>query len=231
MKSHGELLQFIDGDPRLRALFAYVRPRLPADPGHDLAHALRVARWAIHLSSDRDNPTVVIAAALVHDIVHVPKDAPERANASGLAAQEARRVLPGIGFDGADVDRIAGAVHDHSFSRGATPTTDLGRALQDADRLDALGAIGIFRTVSTGALMNARYFDPDDPWAEHRALDGLAYTVDHFFVKLLRLPATMHTAAGHAEAQRRAAAMEAFLGQLADEIGVERPLDEMARGE
>ena len=117
------------------------------------------------------------------------------------------------------MDRIAEAVRDHSFSRGAVPETALGRSLQDADRLEALGALGLFRCVSTGTRMGARYFADDDPFARERPLDDRAFSVDHFYAKLLGLPATMLTDVGRAEATRRAAFLEMTLAQLASELG------------
>lgn len=202
----------------LGELLAEVRARLDGDPGHDVAHFLRVARWTLRIGGGEVDRREAIAAALLHDVVNVPKDSPERARASELCAGVASELLPRHGFARDAIDRIAEAIRDHSYSRGATPATPLGRALQDADRLEALGALGIFRTATCGARMGALYVHPDDPWAERRELDDTRYTVDHFFVKLLALPATMCTEAGRAEGERRVAFMRAFLDQLAAEI-------------
>ncbi len=204
-------------------LYAEARERLDDDPGHDVAHCLRVARWAVRLGAGAVDRREAIAAALLHDVVNVPKDSPDRARASELSAAVARELLPRFGFAADAVDRIADAVRDHSYSRGATPETPLGRALQDADRLEALGALGIFRTATCGAKMGARYFHPDDPWARGRPLDDVRFTVDHFFQKLLGLAETMNTAAGRAEAERRTAFLRAFLEQLGHEIGEPPP--------
>jgi uncharacterized protein len=81
----------------------------------------------------------------------------------------------------------------------------------------------VFRTITCGARMGARYFHPEDPWAEGRALDDVRYTLDHFFEKLLKLEATLHTEAGRAEARRRTDFMRATLRQLGDEIGAPPP--------
>lgn len=207
----------------LEELLEQVRARLDDDPGHDLSHCLRVALWTARLGGEGVDRREALAAALLHDVVNLPKDSPDRARASELSAEVARDLLPRHGFDAAAVERVAEAIRDHSYSRGATPTGALGRALQDADRLEALGALGILRTASTGARMGARYFDPDDPWARDRALDDLRFTVDHFFEKLLGLADTMTTEAGRAEARRRAAFMRAFLEQLGSEIGEPPP--------
>lgn len=217
------LLTFIDADASLRALRDELEPLFDDDPGHDLAHCLRVALWTIRLA-ETIRPRDAIAAALLHDIVNLPKDSPERSRASERSADVARELLPRFGFDAPTIDVIAAAIRDHSYSRGATPTSELGQALQDADRLEALGALGIFRTVSTGTRMGARYFHPKDPWAQERVLDDKSHTVDHFFKKLLALPDSMNTEAGRVEAQKRAAYLEGFLRQLGDELGEPPPV-------
>jgi len=210
-------------DPDLARLFAFAETRTSNDPGHDLAHCLRVAQWTVTLGQTLGvAPREAVAAALLHDIVNVPKNHPDRAKASTFSADVARTELPSFGFDPAATERVAGAIRDHSFSRGATPETALGDALQDADRLEALGVIGLMRCISTGTLMGARYFHDADPWARDRPLDDLAYSVDHFETKLLRLPDTLRTAAGRAEAQRRAAYLQHTLGELSHELGLPR---------
>lgn len=223
MKNLHALLASIEDDERLRRLRDIVAARLDDDPGHDLSHALRVALWTTRLGGAEVAPRAAIAAALLHDVVNLPKDSPERSQASERSAEVAEALLPDHGFSADDVRKIAQAVRDHSYSRGATPTSPLGRALQDADRLEALGALGIFRTVSCGARMGARYFHDDDPWARERGLDDIAFTVDHFFQKLLSLESTMQTEGGRREAGRRTTFMRAFLDQLADEIGTPAP--------
>ncbi len=207
----------------LGALLEQASAALDDDPGHDLEHCLRVAGWTLRCAEAGVEAREALAAALLHDVVNVPKDDPRRAEASLLSAAEARRVLPPHGFGAEAVLRVVEAIEDHSYSRGAAPRSALGRALQDADRLEALGALGLCRTISTGARMGARYFEAADPWARARALDDRRYSVDHFFTKLLRLPGTLHTEVGRAEAARRAAFLERFLDQLADELGIARP--------
>ena len=218
--TRADLLQTIASDPGLDRLLGLARAELDDDPGHNLDHALRVALWTVRLGGDAIDPHEGIAAALLHDLVNLPKDAPDRHLASERSATEALPHLIEAGFDEAACERIHDAIRDHSFSRGAVPTADLGRALQDADRLEALGAIGLFRNISTGALMGSQYFHSADPWAKERALDDKAFSVDHFFVKLLHLPATMTTEAGRVEATRRARVVIATVDALAEELGV-----------
>jgi uncharacterized protein len=213
-----EVLERIDRDPGLRRVRELGLDDLADDPGHDASHALRVAVWTLRIHSDPREERNGIAAALLHDLINVPKDSPRRARASELSARAARPILEQAGFAPNATEAICQAIRDHSFSAGRTPTTELGRALQDADRLEALGALGIFRTISTGVAMGAHYFHPGDPWARHRELDDRAYTVDHFYRKLLLLPERMNTPVGRAEAERRVAFMRAFLEQLATEL-------------
>jgi uncharacterized protein len=218
-----DLSRLIDADPGLASLLVEVRKRLDADPGHDLAHCLRVALWTIRLGAEAVEPRCAVAAALLHDVVNLPKDSPDRSDASRRSAEVARELLPHHGFAPALVDLVAEAIVTHSYSLGRVPSSPLGEALQDADRLEALGALGILRTASCGARMGAVYFDNDDPWAQRRALDDRSFTVDHFFRKLLNLPSTMRTEAGRREALRRREPMVVFLRQLGAEIGVDPP--------
>ena len=217
------VLRTIDDDPALRALLRDVRARLDGDPGHDLEHCYRVAAWTARFCGAEIAPRIAVAAALLHDAVNVPKSSPDRPRASERSAALAADLLPRRGFDAAEVASICEAIRDHSYSRGARPSTTLGASLQDADRLEALGAIGIFRAVSTGTRMGAAYFHAADPWAAERSLDDRAYTLDHFFTKLLSLPETLCTEAGRAEARRRAALMADFVAALGREMGSPPP--------
>lgn len=210
----------IRDDPALSRLQDELVARLDGDPGHDLGHCRRVARWTLRLAEAPIEPRRAIAAALLHDVVNLPKDSPDRASASERSAEVARALLPGLGFAPEAVADVAEAIRDHSFSRGATPRTPLGRALQDADRLEALGALGLFRTVACGVRMGAAFFHPDDPFADGRELDDRRFTVDHFFCKLLGLPGTMLTEGGRREAERRVDIMRSFLRALARELDV-----------
>lgn len=213
----------IDGDPALRAVLAHVEQHFDTDAAHDIAHCLRVAGWTIRLADGAVPDRLSIAAALLHDVVNVPKNHLDRAFASERSAEVARRLLSELGFVPDDVDLVADAVRDHSFTRGATPTSTLGKALQDADRLEALGVIGTFRCIATGVRFDAEFFDANDPWASGRALDDKRYSVDHFFVKLLKLPSTFQTEEGRREAERRANVMRTLLRELGTELA--RPIE------
>lgn len=213
------MTEMIDTDPALRALVREVQSRLDDDAAHDMGHLTRVAEWTVRLAGDAADARLCIAAALLHDIVNIPKTHPDRARASEQSAAVSRELLPQFDFTTAEIDMIADAIRDHSFSRGAVPHSTLGKALQDADRLEALGVIGTFRCIATGVRFDAQFFHATDPWAAHRPLDDAQYSVDHYFTKLLTLPATFHTIGGRAEAERRAGVMRALLESLALELG------------
>ncbi len=219
MQTVKELQDWIQQHPKLSPLLAASAGE--SDAAHDRSHLLRVALWTMRLAPTVD-PLEATAAALLHDLVNLPKDHPERAKASEYSAAEAKPLLEKAGFSVDSIQRISEAILHHSFSRGTEPTSLLGKALQDADRLEALGAIGIMRLFSTGNRLGAKYFHPEDPWAKNRALNDNLFSVDHFFTKLLKLPATFHTPKGREEAKARAAVLENFIAQTATELGIPR---------
>lgn len=218
--TRAELLQRIALDPVLSRVFEHVRGLSADDAAHEVEHLLRVALLTLKLSAEQVEPRAAVCAALLHDVVNVPKNHPERARASQWSAAKARELLTGEALSEAQLAEIVEAIEDHSYSSGRRPRSALGEALQDADRLEALGALGIARTFSTGVRLGARYFHADDPWADARALDDKSFSVDHFFTKLLALPATLCTPAARVEAERRTEILRAFLSALGEEIGV-----------
>jgi uncharacterized protein len=110
------------------------------------------------------------------------------------------------------------AIEAHSYSAGIAPRTVEAKVVQDADRLDALGAIGLARCIAVGAALGRPVYESRDPFCREREPDDRGASVDHFYTKLLKLAATMQTAAGRREAGRRTAFLHAFLAQLESEI-------------
>jgi len=191
------------------------------DPAHDLAHFLRVVQTAKRLGEqEKAKMEILIPAAWLHDFVNIPKNDPRRSQASRLSAQAAILYLREVGYPEEYFSEIAHAIEAHSYSAGIEATSLEARIVQDADRLDGLGAIGIARVFSVGGLLERRIYDPRDPFAtQGRKLDDLTNTIDHFYVKLFNTVGTLKTAAGRIEGLRRAEFMQAYLTEFAKEIG------------
>jgi uncharacterized protein len=184
-----------DWKPRLMAIATSVNQD---DGAHDINHLHRVWNTAQSLLAGyrQADAMVVQAACYLHDLVNLPKNHPDRAQASRLAAQLACEKLSDAGFPADKLPGLAHAIEAHSFSAAITPTTIEAKIVQDADRLDALGAVGLARLFYTAGSMESALAHPTDPLASNRALDDRAYALDHIEAKLATLPASMQTEAG-----------------------------------
>ncbi|CAH9051677.1 putative protein YedJ [Pseudoalteromonas holothuriae] len=190
-----------------------------ADTAHDLTHIQRVVKTAKQLAEqEQADVAVVLPAAWLHDCVAVAKNHPDRPRASKLAADKAITFLRSIDYDESKLDAIHHAIVAHSFSANVMPETLEAKVVQDADRMDALGAIGVSRCMKVGGAIARHLYHPDDPFCELREADDMRYTLDHFFVKLLHIAEQMQTASAQAEARKRTDFMCTFLDQLKQEI-------------
>ncbi len=202
----------------------FVAARTAADPAHDISHVKRVVTTALQLTDiEQAKKEITLPAAWLHDCVQVAKDSPDRERASRLSADEAVHFLRDWGYPEAQLEAVHHAVAAHSYSANIPVRSKEAGVVQDADRLDALGAMGIARCLLTGGAMGSALYDPEDPFAQHRPLDDRAFMVDHFYRKLFKLPDTMQTEAGRAEAQRRANHMRLWLQELGREAGHRLP--------
>lgn len=194
--------------------------------GHDFGHVERVSRTAWELANHEPcDRRVVLAAALLHELVNHPKNH-ERTSLSGQdCALAARALLESIGTAPDLADRVAECVSNHGWSAGKAPPSLEAALLQDADRLDALGAIGLARCIATGVEMGAMLFHPGDPFALDRELDDKAFSLDHLARKLFRLPESFHTPAAREMAHSRALFLRQFVMRVAGELGLEPPAD------
>jgi uncharacterized protein len=190
-----------------------------ADGAHDGNHLDRVWRNARALLADYPgaDALVVLAACYLHDLVNLPKNDPARASASRRSAVLARERLPALGFPADKLDALAHAIEAHSYSAAITPQTLEARIVQDADRLDGLGAVGLARMFYIAGRMGSGLAHGSDPLALDRPLDDQAYSLDHIAVKLARLPGMMQTAAGRRLGEQRLALLEDFRQTFADE--------------
>lgn len=194
-------------------------PGARPDSSHGLEHVRRVVHVARSIgAAEGARLEVVVPAAWLHDCVSVEKDSPDRPLASTFAADAARAFLAASAYPPEWLDDIHHAIRAHSFSAGVSPETLEAKVVQDADRLDALGAIGLSRCLMVGERLGRALYDPDDPFCRQRTPDDARSAIDHFYTKLLTLPATMQTRAGVIEARRRAEFLRSFLAQLETEL-------------
>lgn len=209
----------------LRQALAAVVAEGGGDTAHDLAHADRV--WAncraIAFGENIEPTHILMAAAYLHDLVTLPKDHPDRARASMLSATSAGPVMEALGFAPREVAAARHAIEAHSFSAGIEPLSQEAMILRDADRIEALGAVGIARCFAVSGGLGRAPFHPDDPFARDRAADDRAYALDHFAVKLTKLPQGMLTATGRRIAHERADSMRRWLTDLAAELNAPAP--------
>lgn len=189
------------------------------DPAHDLLHFRRVVKSATQIAkAENAKLEVVIPAAWLHDLVIVPKNDPRRSQASRLSAQAAIEYLTQINYPQEYHNDIAHAIEAHSFSANITPTTLEAKVVQDADRLDGLGAIGVARCFATAGLLKRPFYSQNDPFCTEREPNDQIYTVDHFFKKLFKTAETLQTEAGRLEGKNRVERMRQYLSELSEEI-------------
>lgn len=190
------------------------------DGAHDFGHLNRV--WAtcriIMLDEGPVDAEALRLAVIFHDAINLPKNAPNRSQASALSADHAAQWLAAKGWNASRIAIVAHAIEAHSFSAGIVPQSGEARILQDADRLEALGAIGLARMFAVAGQMGGQLFDPADPMALHRPLDDKAFALDHLETKLFPIAQTMQTQTGRAIAAERAEWMASFRTRLLSEI-------------
>ena len=196
-----------------------VKKIIENDSAHDFEHMMRVYKNAQKLcKKEKVTEKLVLCAVLLHDIVSYPKSDKRSKNSSIDSAKKAKIILKRYNFTENEIIIISDAIRDHSFSQKKTPKTIEGKILQDADRLDALGAIGIARVFATGGSLKRPFYYIDDPFCKKRNADDKTRTLDHFFQKLLKLEFLMNTKSGKIEAKKRTRILNEYLKQLKQEI-------------
>ncbi|MGK3201235.1 HD domain-containing protein [Amycolatopsis sp. MEPSY49] len=203
-----------------------VREKLRNEPtGHDWWHADRVRSTAVRIAREESADAFVVElAALLHDVEDYKLSGSEEAG-----PRFASEFLTSIGVAGEDADHVAEIIRNMSF-KGArvapAPLSLEGRCLQDADRLDAIGAIGIARTFAYGGYKQRPIHDPEVPVVAHDSvasyLASQGTTINHFHEKLLLLRERMNTEFGRKLAEARHRYMEEFLEEFAGEWSGER---------
>ena len=190
------------------------------DPAHDFYHIKRVYKNAKIIGRhERPNMDILLPAVLLHDLVMHPKGSAKSSKSADESADLAEDILQSYGYPQDEITQICYCIRMHSYSKKFVPASIEGKILQDADRLDALGAIGIARTFSVGGSENRKLYNANDPFYRTiREVDDIQWTLDHFQTKLLKLEYSMHTKMGKKMAQERTSFMLLFIRQLQKEI-------------
>lgn len=200
----------------------FVRKELAdAEGGHDWWHIYRVWKLAKRIAaSEQVDLLVVELSALLHDIA----DSKFHNGDENVGPQKARSYLESMGVPGDVIQHVVNIIMHISFkgghNAGAFYSPELG-VVQDADRLDAIGAIGIARTFNYGGFKNRAIYDPgvapDLHMTKEQYKNSTAPTINHFYEKLLLLKDKMNTATGRQMALERHAFMETFLDKFYQE--------------
>lgn len=207
--------QAVDVSTLIASTAAHVRQQMAGDPtGHDWFHIQRVWRLAVRIGREEGADLALVElAALLHDL-----DDWKRRGASPEGPVAARAWLRSQAARPEMIERICQIIEELSFKGAGVPTpmSSLeGRCVQDADRLDALGAIGIARAFAYGGHHGRLLYDPAVPprlhatFEEYRRSSGP--TLNHFYEKLLLLRDRMQTATGRRLAAERHRFLEQFL--------------------
>lgn len=196
----------------------WTKSQMEVTAGHDWMHIERVVKNTRTLARKEGADLLVCElAAIMHDVVNLPKNDGNRKQASTLSAHAAAQFLEGK-LSRERIALIYEAIQAHSYSAGFIPVSLEAKVVSDADNLDALGAIGIARTFECGGAMATPTLAAEDPFCEHRRPADHLYTVDHFYKKLLLLEKRFYTESGRRAARRRVDFMNLFLEELRLEV-------------
>ncbi len=192
---------------------------IDAKPAHDFLHIQRVTTNAQRIATaEGADLNVVTAAAILHELVNLPKDHPRSSESGDMCADAAEGLLAGLGWPPHRVKPVCLCIRDHAWSKGAAPSSLEVAVLQDADRLDAIGAIGVARCMATSGELSRRLYNDEDPFCVTRAPDDRDNGLDHFFRKLLHIEAKLNTEEGRRMARERTAFLHQFISQLRTEL-------------
>ncbi|MDP4001177.1 MAG: HD domain-containing protein [bacterium] len=198
-----------------------VRKTMTGDPGHDWSHIDRVRKVALYIAKkEKANLFIVELAALLHDIA----DYKFHKGDDKLGGRTAAKWLKKFKIDDETIKEIEYIINEVSF-KGAKVKYKMksieGKVVQDADKLDALGAIGVARTFSFGGKFNVPMYIPNKKPFFHSSFEQYkklsASTINHFYEKLLLLKDRMHTKTAKQLAQRRHKFMELYLKEFFNE--------------
>lgn len=195
---------------------SYIRELLEGEgSGHDWWHIQRVWNNALNIAKAYQVDLFAIEmAAIIHDIA----DHKFHGGDENIGPQKAKEWMEKQKVEAEKAEHILQIMQEVSFSKGKTPSSLESQIVQDADRLDAIGAIGIARAFAYGGFKNREMFNPDIPPVEHQSKEeykkSTSSTINHFYEKLLLLKDMMNTEEAKKIATQRHEYMELFLEQF-----------------
>lgn len=165
------------------------------DPSHDIHHALRVVGYVELLSKEEGaDLDILIPAALFHDIVNYPKNDPMSLKSSTESAVIVGKILSQISeYPQNKIKFVQRAIQNCSFRKGVKHIYLESKILQDADALEATGAIAIMRTFASAGQMKKTFYSPHDPYCKKREPNSKDYALDLFFDRLFKVRDRMYT--------------------------------------
>jgi uncharacterized protein len=162
---------------------------------HDFSHVERVYNLAMRIAreiSDCVDLEVLRAAVILHDVARHLEDEGKIEDHAAEGAKIAREILERVGFPREKIDRVAYCIMVHRFRKGEKPQVREAQILQDADRLDMIGAVGVARAFARGGWTNTPFWDPAKPPKQN--YDGHSETIiNHFYEKILKIKDTLNT--------------------------------------
>lgn len=192
-----------------------------SDAAHDIDHFRRVANTAKEIASQESeiaDPLILLAAAYFHDVISLPKNHPDSKKSSSYSAIKAQEILANLDFPTEKIPAVCHAIEAHSFSARLQAETIEAKIIQDADRMESLGTLGVIRTFYVSGLMKGTPYDATDLFAERRPLDDKSFALDHFYNKLFKLPELLQTAGGRCIAAKRTAFLQIYIEALVSDL-------------
>jgi len=215
------LTELMERIPHLREILHIVSEAFEDydDPAHDISHTFRVTENASEIASrEKCDLQMAVAAALLHDIKR-PQEALTGIDHAESGAEYVLRLLPTMGFNISFVSEVSQAIRSHRYSDGLTPSSMTGKILQDADRLDAIGAVAIARVFSysgkVGTPLHSLKFSPCNSYSGNSRS-----SINHFHEKILKIrPETFWTKTARKMAEDRYSFVVEFVQRFLAEWG------------
>lgn len=207
--------------PLQEKFLAILEKTMPTnDPSHDKEHIYRVLEMATLIGNQEGaDLEILIPAAIFHDAVIYQKNDPRNKQAPDESALFAQQTLQDeASFPQEKILAVMTCIQECSWSRGLPPSSKESAVLQDADRLEATGAISLMRTFCSGGQMNRPLYNIEDPFCESSIPHGVACSLDLLYQRLLLVADRINTAAAKEIALRRHQFLKQFESELKQEL-------------